>query len=78
MAETDVALVEELRVAAVQPLDSIGQVDALRVEDEVVVGRHQAERVDRPAEALDTEAHMGQEHSAIDVVPRDRAAVDPA
>jgi hypothetical protein len=47
---TAVALVEELCVAAVQPLHACGEVRGRRLDDEVVVGVHQAVPVDDPAE----------------------------
>ncbi|MDQ3424720.1 MAG: hypothetical protein M3435_00695, partial [Actinomycetota bacterium] len=48
------------------------------MEDEVIVGRHQAERVDRPEVAFDADAYVGEEHPSVGVVSDDRAAVDPS
>src|SRR6266511_5441373 len=48
MAPAPVTRVEALRVAAVQPLESGGQLGDGRLDDEVIVVRHQAERVHSP------------------------------
>lgn len=78
MSETIMALVEQLRVAAIQTLEAARELDARGVKHEVVVRRHQAERVDRPVEAFDAGAHMRQEHSPVGIVSDDGASVDPA
>jgi hypothetical protein len=44
------------------------------VEDEVVVGRHQAERVHRPVAALDAAAEVPQEVQAVGAVAVDVTA----
>jgi len=54
-AKSPVALVEGLGVEAQQPLETAGELGLRAVEDEVVVRRHQAERVHRPAIALGAE-----------------------
>jgi hypothetical protein len=76
MAEAAVSFVEPSGVAAVQALETSRQVDARRMENQVVVRGHQAERVDHPAVALHAELHESQERSPILVVAEDRAAVD--
>ncbi len=78
MAEPEVPLVEQLREATVQPLDSVRELDSRRVEHEVVVGRHQAERVNGPVVALDANAYVREEHPSVGVVSDDGAAIDPA
>jgi hypothetical protein len=78
VAEAAVPLVERLRVAALEPLDAAGELGLRAVEDEVVVRRHQAERVHRPAIALGARVDVGEEEAPVVVVAEDRAAVDPA
>jgi hypothetical protein len=46
------------------------------MEDEVVVRRHEAQRVHRPPVALDAASKMAQKPQAIAVVEEDRAPVD--
>ncbi len=53
VAETHMALVEQLRVSAVQALNPTREVDSPGVNDDVIVRRHQAEGMDDPAIALD-------------------------
>jgi hypothetical protein len=76
--EAAVALVERLRVAALETLDAARQLRLSAVEDEVVVRRHQAERVHRPAEALGAGADVREEEAPVVVVAEDRAAVHAA
>ncbi len=78
VAEADVSLIEQLRVAAVQSLDSRREPDARGMENEVIVRRHQAERLDDPVVTLDADADMCEEHPPVCIVPDDGAAVDPA
>jgi len=78
VAEPEVPLVEQLREATVQPLDSVRELDSRGVEHQVVVGRHQAERVDGPVVALDADSYVRQEHAFVGVVSNDRAAIDAA
>ena len=68
------ALVELLRISAVQALHAAGECVASGVEDEVIVRRHQAERLHRPVEAFDGTAEMAEELTAILVVAVDVAA----
>ena len=76
MSEPAMAFVELLRVAAVQELHSARELVPRGVEDEVVVRRHQAERMERPLEALDAATEVCQELAAVVVVEEDVAAVD--
>jgi hypothetical protein len=71
-----VTLVEELRVAAVQPLHARGEVLCRRLEDEVVVRVHQAVPVDDPAELARHHAQQVQEVEAVDVDTEDRCVTD--
>lgn len=70
------AFVELLRVAAVQLLDPAREPVSRRVEDEVVMRRHEAEGVDRPVEPLDASPEMREELTAVEVVVEDVAARD--
>jgi hypothetical protein len=70
-------LVEPLRVASVQTLEPAGQVRLRALEDDVVVRRHQAERVHRPPVALDAELQKPEERAPVVVVAEDRDSVDP-
>jgi hypothetical protein len=72
------ALVELLRVAAVQPLQPARELEPGGVEHEVVVGRHQAQRVDRPVEALDAAPEVREKPTPVGVVEKDVAPVDAA
>ncbi|MGH3109981.1 MAG: hypothetical protein ACRDQT_03565, partial [Gaiellaceae bacterium] len=72
------AFVEGLCVAAEQPLQPARQLGLRCVKDEVVVGRHQAERVNSPAVALEAEEDLREKRAAIRIVAEDRAAVDAA
>ena len=78
VAEPEVPLVEQLRVATVQLLDSARELDSRGVEHEVVVRRHQAKRVDGPVVALDACPHVDEEHPPVGVVSDDGAAVNAA
>ena len=78
MPEPVVSLVELLRVASVEELHATGERGACCAEDEVVVRRHQAERVHRPVEALDAAAEVRQEVQAVGVVEVDVAGSDAA
>lgn len=49
VAAAVVAPVERLRVDAVQAVHAVGEAPELRLDDEVVVVRHQAEGMDAPA-----------------------------
>jgi hypothetical protein len=78
VSEPPVAFVELLCVAAVQEAESPRERVPRGVEDEVVVGGHEAEGVDRPVEPLDASPEMREELAAVGVVSEDRAAVDAA
>jgi hypothetical protein len=49
VSEACVPLIEGLRVQPVQPSHAVRQLDPRRSDDEVVVRRHQAHRLDGPA-----------------------------
>ena len=68
--------VEALRVDAVEPAEAVGELAARAGEDEVVVARHQAIRMDVPVLGADDLGEEGQEAAAVVVVAEDRAAVD--
>jgi hypothetical protein len=72
--ESAVSPVELLGVAAVQELHPAREGVAAGVEDEVVVRRHQAERVHLPPEAIDAAAEVRQEVAAVGRVEEDVAA----
>jgi len=74
VSETAVAFVELLRVAAVQQLEPAREPLPRRVEDEVVVRRHEAEGVDRPVEPVDAAPEVREEVTAVGVVLEDGAA----
>lgn len=76
--ETAMSLVEGLRVAAVQALEPARELRLGRVEDDVVVRRHEAERVDCPPETLCARAQEREEVPAVGVVDEDPAPVDAA
>jgi hypothetical protein len=76
VARAVVAAVEGLRVDAVQPLEAVREAPELRLHDEVVVVRHQAERVDSPPVTADDVSQEAEEEPALVVVEIDRAARD--
>jgi hypothetical protein len=67
-----VASVEGLGVVAVQALEAGRELLDGRLDDEVVVVRHQAERVELPIVLPDDEAEEPEEEAAVVVVPVDR------
>jgi hypothetical protein len=71
-----VAGVEPLRVHAVQALHPERQLRDGRLDDEVVVVRHQAERVEPPAEPLGALGEQAEEGDPVEVVAEDRGLVD--
>jgi hypothetical protein len=73
-----VPLVEAESMDAVQALHPEPQLRDGRVDDEVVVRRHQAERVDGPVEAGDALSEQTEEGQAVGVVAVDRATIDAA
>jgi hypothetical protein len=76
VAATLVAPVERERVRPVQQVHPAGHRLDGRLEDEVVMGRHQAVRVDVPAEALDAVPHERKEAPAVKPVAEDGSVVD--
>jgi glutaryl-CoA dehydrogenase (non-decarboxylating) len=75
VSTTLVAPVELLRIAAVQLAHPARETLARRVEDEVVVVRHETERVANPLVAGDDRSEQSQKSSPVDVVNEDRRAV---
>src|SRR2546430_11275193 len=73
-----VAQVEPLGVAAAQVLDAGGQLRLRRLDDRVVVVRHQAEGVDVPAVAVDGLREQLEEGEPVVVVAHDRGPVHAA
>src|SRR5207244_2986127 len=78
VAAAAVAQVEPLGVAAAQVLDAGGQLRLRRLDDGVVVIRHQAEGVDLPAIAVDGLRKELQEREPVVVIAHDRRPVDAA
>ena len=76
MAGSSVALVEQERVDAVEAVKASREFGDSRFDDQVVVGRHQTERVNGPVEAVHAVREELEEESAVGVVAVDRAAVD--
>jgi hypothetical protein len=78
VAAAGVALVERLRVDAVQLVETARELPEQRLDDHVVVVWHQAEDVARPVGAAHDLPEHGEEEAAVIVVARDRAARDAA
>jgi hypothetical protein len=74
--EAPVPPVERLRVPALQALEPARELRPGGVEDEVVVRRHETERVNRPPVVLGARQDVGEERASIVVIPEDRASVD--
>jgi hypothetical protein len=71
-------LVEPLRIAPIQDLHAAGELRPLRLDDQVVMSRHQAERVALPFVSGDYAAEDRHEALSIDVVKVDVAVVRPS
>jgi hypothetical protein len=71
-----VAFVEAESMDAVQALHAAPQLWDRRFDDQVVMGRHQAVRVDDPVEAGHAVREEAKEGDAVQVVAVDVAAVD--
>jgi len=78
VAAAGVALVERLRVDAVQLVETARELPEQRLDDHVVVVWHQAEDVARLVGAAHDLPEHGEEEAAVIVVARDRAARDAA
>jgi hypothetical protein len=76
VAAAVVAAVERQRVGAVQAVYAVGEAPELGLEDEVVVGGHQAEGVAAPVLPVDFRGEEAQEEPALVVVEEDRRARD--
>jgi hypothetical protein len=72
--EAHVLRVEGLGVPAQQAVHPARELRLRRVQDEVEVRRHQAQRVHAPAEALDAGAEPGEEEASVLVVAENGAA----
>jgi hypothetical protein len=76
VAGSFVALVEAERVDPVEAVHAAPQLRDGRLDDHVVVRRHQAVHVDEPVEAVDAVREETEERDPVDVVAIDLAAVD--
>jgi hypothetical protein len=71
VAPPGVTGVERLRVAAIQALDASREPLARRLDDEVIVGRHQAEPEAAPVALFHGAGEEGEEVAKIVVVQKD-------
>jgi hypothetical protein len=71
-----VPAVERLGVRAVQALEAVRQAPELGLDDEVVVVRHQRERMDAPVVPLDLACEEAQEAAVVVYVSEGRGARD--
>src|SRR5947209_7332134 len=78
MAPPPVSPVERLRMDAVQDLHASGELLPARVDDEVIVVAHQAERVAAPVEPDDDVCEECEEEPPVVVVEEDRNPAGPA
>jgi len=69
VAGAAVSLVEALRVDPVEALHPAGEERAGGLDDEVVVGAHQAEGVGPPVAAVDHAGEEAEERTPVVVVP---------
>jgi hypothetical protein len=76
VAGAGVALVEALRVDAVEAAEAVRQLSARAREDEVIVARHQAERDHAPMLFARHVGEESEEAAPVLVVTEDRAPVD--
>ncbi|HET6697262.1 MAG TPA: hypothetical protein VFG85_12210 [Gaiellaceae bacterium] len=74
VARESMTEVERLRVDAVQPLEAIGERRFGQLDDEVIVVRHQAVRVESPLASLASGIEQGDQAGSIGVVPEDLLA----
>jgi co-chaperonin GroES (HSP10) len=72
MSPPEVASVEALGIAPVQLLEAGRQLGDGRLDDQVVVVRHQAERMEAPVMLPDDEVQQPEEDAAVVVVAVDR------
>jgi hypothetical protein len=77
VAAAPVPFVEELRVAAVEAVHAGGELGRGRLDDEVVVGAHQAVGLDAPVELARADRQQVEEVDPVDVVAEDRRVLDP-
>jgi len=76
MSATTVAVVEELRVAAVQALHSFGQGRCRGLHDEVVMRAHEAVRVHLPTKLVGDHREQVKEVDPVDIGDEDRSVAD--
>jgi hypothetical protein len=67
--------IEKLRVAAVHQFHAEGQVRLLRLDDQVIVARHQAVRMAGPVVPSDDRAQQRQECFPVAIVEEDLAMI---
>ena len=67
--------VVRLRVDAVQVVQATRELELRRIDDQVVVGTHEAVAVDSPAMAADGHREQAQEADAVSVVSEDEFPV---
>jgi len=68
--------VEQLRIAAVQALHAGREAGGGRLDDEVIVGVHQAVRLDAPAELPRGSREHVEEVQPVDVIAEDASVLD--
>jgi hypothetical protein len=78
VSRSAMALVEPLRILGVQVTEGAGDVARRRLDDQVVVVRHQAPRVHVHAKANSSAGHERDERRAVIVVLEDLAAIVPS
>jgi hypothetical protein len=78
VSPASVSGVEPLGIVAVQNLHPVGEIGPRCIDYEVVVVRHQAERLAGPVVALDDEREQAEEVPPVVVVVVDRHLRDPA
>jgi len=72
------ASIEALRVNTVQSLHSARQRLAARLEEKVIVGRHQAVHVAGPEKGIRRSRELDQKHDPVGLVAKERSAGDAA
>src|SRR2546423_11532153 len=77
MAFSAVSAVEGLGVDAVQAMEPIGELVSERLDDEVIVIRHQAEDVDKPVIPHNDVREEREEETAVVVGSEDPRSFDP-
>jgi hypothetical protein len=70
-----VSFVEDAGVFAVQPVHSLRKCAARRLDDEMVVIRHQAVFVETPAKSLDGRREQGEKQKLVVILTEDVLAL---